>query len=138
MPTAAMSHPEIDERIFRRGWRTFTGSSSLLLKSSTLTDEQKEEMKEELKVIYKYDQFIDENPDVQERVERGITQGIAQGMQRLILDAVKERFPALADQAQPLIERIQDTGVLETLFRHLLTATTERDVRCILQIQEKQ
>jgi hypothetical protein len=65
-------------------------------------------------------------------------QGMAQGMQRLMLDAIKERFPALANQAQPRIERIQDTDALETLFRHLLTATTESDARRILQIQEQQ
>jgi hypothetical protein len=59
-------------------------------------------------------------------------------MQRLMLDAIKERFPALANQAQPLIEQVQDTDALEMLFRHLLTATTERDVRQLLQSQEKQ
>jgi len=78
----------------------------------------------------------------EERVERAgaqrFAEGKAEGMQQLILDAIKERFPALADQAQPQVEQIQDANALATLFRHLLTATTERDVRRILQLQEKQ
>jgi hypothetical protein len=74
----------------------------------------------------------------EQRVAQIAEQRVAQGMQRLILDAVKDRFPALADQAQPLIEQIQEADALETLFRHLLVATTERDVRRILHIQKKQ
>ena len=119
-----------------------TRFNTIMLRSSTMTDEQKEEMKEELKTVYKYDMFIDENPDVQERVERSrvqaLEEGSAKGMQRLILAAVKDRFPTLADQAQSQVEQVQDSDALERLFLQLTTATTEKDVRRILQIQEKQ
>jgi hypothetical protein len=115
-----------------------TRFNTIMLRSSTLTDEQKEEMKEELKVIYKYDQFIDENPDVQERVERGITLGEIRSLQRLAITAIKRRFPSLLDQAQTQIEQIQNTDTLDELILQLASATTEREVRRILQIQEKQ
>ena len=114
-----------------------------------MTDEQKEEMKEELKTVYKYDMFIDENPDVQERVKlsraqalvegkaegraEGKVEGRAEGMQSLILVAIKNRFPTLATQVQPLIEQIQDTKKLEKLFLQLASATTENEVRQLLK-----
>lgn len=94
--------------------------------------------------VYKYDMFIDENPDVQERVERsraqalaeGEAKGQAKGMQRLILAAIKDRFPRLATQTQPLIEQIQDTKKLEKLFLQLASATTEDEVRKLLNIKK--
>jgi hypothetical protein len=106
------------------------------LKSSTLTPEQKEEMKEVLKVIYKYDQFIDENPDVQERVERSRAQGEILGLQKAAMAPIKKRFPALLAQVQPLIEQIQKPDKLEELVLQLASATTEQEVRQILQIKK--
>jgi len=123
---------------------------TIMWRSKVMDEPEKREIEEELKVIYNIDQFIDGNPRVEERIEKagaqrfaeGIAQGRdegkAEGMQRLMLNMIKDRFPALADQAQPPIEQIQDADALETLFRHLLTATTERDVRQLLQIQENQ
>jgi hypothetical protein len=111
---------------------------TIMWRSRTMDEPEKQEIEEELKMMYKIDQFIDGNPRVEERVERGIAQGRAEGMQRLMLDVIKDRFPALTDQAQLQIERIQDADTLESLFRHLLTATNERDVRQLLQIQENQ
>jgi hypothetical protein len=115
---------------------------TIMWRSKTMGEPEKREIEEELKMIYKIDQFIDGNPHVEERVAQRRAEerakGRAEGMQQLILDAIKARFPALADQAQPQIEQMQDTDALETLFRHLLTATTERDARQILQIQEYQ
>jgi tRNA U34 5-carboxymethylaminomethyl modifying enzyme MnmG/GidA len=123
-----------------------TRFNTIMLRSSTMTDQQKEEMKEELKVIYKYDQFIDENPDVQERVERSRAQALEEGkaqgevlsLQRLAIIALKRRFPTLLVQAQPQIKQIQNIDTLDELILQLASATTEREVRRILQIQEKQ
>jgi flagellar biosynthesis/type III secretory pathway protein FliH len=120
--------------------------NTIMQRSTTMEEPDKQEMEEELKMVYKIDQFIDGNTHVEERVERGIAQGIAQGrtegraegMQRLILTAIKDRFPTVVAQAQPQIERVQDTDALEMLFRQLTTATTEREVRRILHIQESQ
>jgi len=112
--------------------------NTIMKRSTTMTEPEKQEMEEELEMVYKIDQFIDGNPRVEKRVERGVARGRTEGMQRLILTAIKDRFPTLADQAQLQIEQIQDADTLETLFRHLMTATTERDVRRVLQIQENQ
>jgi hypothetical protein len=123
---------------------------TIMWRSTTMNESEKREMEEELKMIYNIDQFIDGNPRVEQRVAQGIEQGIEQGMaqgmaqgrvegmQRLMLDVIKDRFPALANQAQPHIEQIRDADTLETLFRRLIAATTEKDVRQILQIQESQ
>jgi hypothetical protein len=108
--------------------------NTIMQRSTTMTEPEKQEMEEELEMVYKIDQFFDGNPRVEKRVERGV----ARGMQRLILAAIQDRFPTVADQAQPQLEQIQDTDTLETLFRQLMTATTERDVRRILHIQENQ
>jgi predicted transposase YdaD len=125
-----------------------TRFNTIMLKSSTLTPEQKEEMKEVLKTVYKYDMFIDENPDVQERIERsraqamaegevkGRAEGEAKGMQQLILASIKNRFPKLPVQAQPVIEQIQDTQKLEKLFLQLASATTEDEVCKLLNIKK--
>ena len=113
-----------------------TRFNTIMLRSSTMTDEQKEEMKEELKMVYKYDMFIDENPDVQERVERGIAQGEILGLQKAAIAPVKKRFPALLAQVQPLIEQIQKPDKLEELILQLASATTEQEIRQILQIKK--
>jgi hypothetical protein len=119
-----------------------TRFQTIMWRSKTMDELEKREIQEELKMVYKIDQFIDGNPYVEEKVERrfaqGRAEGRAEGMQQLILDAIKERFPALADQVQSQIEQMQDTDTLATLFRQLLAATTERDARQILHIQEKQ
>jgi hypothetical protein len=113
-----------------------TQFNTITLKSSTLTPEQKEEMKEVLKVIYKYDQFIDENLDVQERVERSRAQGEILGLQKAAMAPIKKRFPALLAQVQPLIKQIQKPDKLEELVLQLASATTEQEVRQILQIKK--
>jgi len=113
-----------------------TRFNAIMLISSTMTDEQKEKMKEELQVIYKYDMFIDENPDVQERVERGIAQEATSRLQWSATTLIQQRFPALLVQAQPLIEQIQDANNLEKLFLQLASATTEDEVRQLLNIKK--
>jgi hypothetical protein len=119
---------------------------TIMWRSTTMDEPEKREIQEELKMVYKIDRFIDGNPYIEERIERavaqrvaqGVAQGRAEGMQRLMLDVIKDRFPALADQVQPQIEQIRDADALETLFQHLLTATTEKDARQILHIQDNQ
>jgi hypothetical protein len=123
---------------------------TIMWRSTTMDEAEKQEVQEELKMVYKIDRFLDGNPYIEDRIERAVQQrvaeaveqrvaeGVAQQMQRLILNEIKERFPALADQAQLQIEQIRDADTLETLFRQLMTATTERDVRQILHIQENQ
>ena len=125
-----------------------------------MNEPEKREIQEELKMVYQIDQFIDGNPYIENRIEKAVEQRVEQRMrdveqrmrdveqrieqqvalhmQRLVLDMIKGRFPALANQAQPQIEQIQDADALETLFQHLLAATTEQDVRRILHIQEMQ
>jgi hypothetical protein len=127
---------------------------TIMWRSKVMNEPEKREIQEELKMVYQIDRFIDGNPYIENRIEKAVAERaekiaaeraekiaaerVAQGMQRLILDAIKDRFPALADQAQPQIEQIQDADALETLFRHLLAVTTEKDVRQLLQIQERQ
>jgi flagellar biosynthesis/type III secretory pathway protein FliH len=80
----------------------------------------KRAIEEELKKVYKVDRFLDGNPYVEERVERsharGLEEGRTEGMQQLMPGVIKDRFPALADQAQLQIEQIHDTDALQTLF----------------------
>ena len=119
---------------------------TIMWRSTTMKEPEKQEIQEELKMVYKIDRFIDGNPYIENRIERAaeqraeqrVAQHVAQRMQRLVLDVIKNRFPALADQAQLQIELIQDADALETLFQHLLAATTEKEARQILQIQENQ
>jgi hypothetical protein len=113
-----------------------TRFNTIMLRSSTMTDQQKEEIKEELKTVYKYDMFIDENPDVQERIQRGITQEATSRLQWSVTTLIQQRFPILLAQAQPLIEQIQDTKKLEKLFLQLASATTEDEVRQLLNTKK--
>lgn len=115
-----------------------------------MNEPEKREIQEELKMVYKIDQFIDGNPYIEERIEKrsekvgaqrfaqGVVKGEIQSLQRLAIIAIERRFPALLDQAQTRIEQIQNTDALDELILQLAAVMTEREVRQILQIQEKQ
>ena len=94
-----------------------------------MDEQDKQTMEEVLKMEYAYDQLIDDNPDVQKRVERGQVEG----MRRMMLTFIKSHFPSLATQTQQQIEQIQSPNALKKLFRQLTFATTEDEVRKLLQ-----
>jgi CRISPR/Cas system-associated protein Cas5 (RAMP superfamily) len=80
---------------------------TIMWRSKVMNEPEKREIQEELKMVYQIDRFIDGNPYIENRIEKAVAERaekiaaerVAQGMQRLILDAIKDRFPALADQA---------------------------------------
>jgi len=101
----------------------------IMQRSTTMDEQDKQVMEEVLKMEYAYDQLIDDNPDVQKRVERRQVE-LAQ---QLIIEAIQSRFPALATQAQQQIAQIQKPNVLKKFFLQLTSATTEDEVRKLLQ-----
>jgi hypothetical protein len=111
---------------------------TIMWRSKAMGEPEKREIEEELKMVYQIDRFIDGNPYVEKRVERSHAQGEIQSLQRLAITAIKRRFPTLLTLAQPQIEQIQNTDMLDELILQLASATTEDAARQILQIQENQ
>ena len=104
----------------------------IMQRSTTMDEQDKQVMEEVLKMEYAYDQLIDDNPDVQKRVERRQVE-LAQ---QLVIEAIQSRFPALATLAQQQIAQIQKPSVLKKFFLQLTSATTEDEMRKLLQARK--
>lgn len=106
----------------------------ILLKSKTLSEQEKQRVKEELHMQYSYDWFIDENEDVLERVAKGEVKGLLWGLQRSILQIVKQRFPALVATAEQEVQQVQQPEALDQLIKELVTAPDEATAQHVLQL----
>ncbi len=121
----------------------------IMRRARTMSEQEKQEVEEELRMQYSYDYFIDENPLVQERIEQAEARAIARGeaigeargeargrieeKQNAILSLLSLRFPSLEDQAQSIIRNIQDLQHLDELFKQMLLAGDEHEVRLLLK-----
>lgn len=107
----------------------------IMIRSTTMTKEDKREIEEVLKMEYKYDFFIDENADVLKRVERGKAEAELKAFRRAALSIIEHRFPALVNISQPRLEQIRNTDELNLLVVQLAIATNEMEICQLLHIQ---
>ena len=83
-----------------------------------------------------WDNLMEQDPKMQQmRAEseaRGVAQGLSQGvaaMQGAVLDALKERFPHLAETARADVERIASLEALRPLIAEIIVARDEAMAR---------
>ena len=75
-----------------------------------------------------YDSLVDEDPEIQERVARGEIRMA----QKMIIDFVEARFPALTELAQERVTLIRNTDALSQLVKLVATAPDEATARWLL------
>jgi len=109
--------------------RHFTRFKTILHRSRTLSELDKKEMEEQL---YTYDSLLDQDPEIQERITRGEIRGEIRGAQKIVLDIVEARFPALKKLAQERVTLIRNTGALSQLAKQVATVPDEGTLRWLL------
>src|SRR5579859_785805 len=99
---------QLDNRIV---WLGF-----IMLRATTMSDEDKRIVEEELRVQYHYDELIDNNPLVLERVARGKIEGEIETLRKSILKILRSRFSdSLVELAEQALSHIQDIETLDQL-----------------------
>jgi len=119
---------QLDNRIV---WLGF-----IMLRATTMSDEDKRIVEEELRVQYHYDELIDNNPLVLERVARGKMEGEIEGeikrLRKSILKILRIRFSdSLVVLAEQALSHIQDIETLDQL-ENLVFTSDEQSVRASL------
>ena len=83
-----------------------------------------------------YDKLWEESPRVQKELAKSRAQGKAEGelraAQRMFVNIVAARFPALAELAQQQAAQIGSPAALEILVQKVVTAPDENTVRWLL------
>jgi len=110
----------------------------LLERTETIARLEKIEIRKELKV---YDPLWENHPKVKqmrtESREKGRAEGRAEGelrvAQKILVNVVKLRFPALAELAQEKATQVDNPDVLAYLVEQVSTAPDENMVRWILR-----
>src|SRR5712691_10382024 len=90
----------------------------------------------------KYDSLIDEDPEIQQRVAaaeargkaEGKIEGEIRGLQWLIMEGVKDRFPALLELAQERVPLIRKPDLLYLLAKLIYKAPDETTARLALDM----
>lgn len=103
----------------------------ILQRSTIVSEQDRQQVMEELHM--QYDSLIDDNPDVQKRVSKGEQRGKIRGLQEVVLNAVKDEYPDLAEFAEERIARIQKPGSLHELIKLIYKAPDEKTVRWLLE-----
>lgn len=98
---------------------------TILHRSRTLSEQDKKEMEEQL---YTYDSLLDQDPEIQERIAKGEIRGA----QKIVLDIVEARFPALGELAQERVTLIRNTDALGQLAKQVVTVPDEATARWLL------
>ncbi len=75
-----------------------------------------------------YDSLLDEDPDIQERIARAKIEG----QQKLMLEVIQARFPALAEVAQKQVLHINESAKLSQLVKLMVNAPDEATARWAL------
>ncbi len=105
----------------------------LLERTDTIASLEKQEIGEELKM---YDRLWEESSLVQriraESRAEGEAKGELQATKRTLVNSIKARFPSLTELAQQHIEKIMDINDLDILNMQISTASSEHEVRRLL------
>ena len=82
----------------------------------------------------KYDSLIDEDPEIQERVARGKMEGAVDELQQVVVEAVKDQYPALLELAQEQVGLIRKPDLLRQLVKLIYKAPDEANARLALNM----
>jgi hypothetical protein len=118
----------------------------LLGRSDTVSSSEKVQIEKRFSM---YDELWDNNPIVQKMREQdiakgrqegrqeGFQQGLQQGLQRSLVNAVRIRFPDLAEFAQYQASHFDKPDVLESLIQQVVTAPDATVVLKLLRSEAK-
>ena len=114
----------------------------LLGRSDTVSYSEKMQIEKRFSM---YDELWDNNPIVQKMREQdiakgrqeGFQQGLQQGLQRSLVNAVRIRFPDLAEFAQYQASHFDKPDVLESLIQQVVTAPDATVVLKLLRSEAK-
>ncbi len=79
-----------------------------------------------------YDRLWSESPTIKKIRTESETQGEVRAAQRMLVNFVKLRFPALTELAQQRISQINKPDALDLLAQQIYTAPDEHMVRWLL------
>ena len=92
-----------------------------------MSDEEKRTDKEEVYRRYSYADALKDNPVVQKLISESRNRG-------KILGYLSIRFPTLEDQAEQVLDQIDDVDMLKHLYQQLITISDEQDVHVLLKL----
>jgi hypothetical protein len=128
--TAVLLIQALEEMRQHYSWPEFTRHARrfriILQRSTTITAQDKRVVEDHMD--YHYDSLIDEDPETKERVARGKVETL----QEIVLEAVKEQYPALTELAQERVLRIKQPDVLHALIKQIYKAPDETFARWAL------
>ena len=78
--------------------------------------------------LHMYDSLLDQDPDVQARVARAKIEG----QQQAVIDIVEIRFPALLEEAQQKVIRLNVSDQLSLFLKQMVTVSDETTARWLL------
>ncbi|SRR5713226_5399241 len=107
----------------------FVWMNLLLERTETIAPPEKVAIKEALKM---YDRLWSESPTIKKIRTESETQGEVRAAQRMLVNFVKLRFPALTELAQQRISQINKPDALDLLAQQIYTAPDEHMVRWLL------
>jgi len=95
---------------------------------------QDKQIVEDYMLNNKYDSLIDEDPEIQERVARGKMEGAVDELQQMVVEAVKDQYPALLELAQERVVSIRKLDLLRQLVKLIYKAPDETNARLALDM----
>jgi len=107
----------------------FVWMELLLERTETIAPPEKAEIKKELKM---YDPLWENHPKVKKIRAESKAEGEIQASQRILVNVVKVRFPALAEMAQQKATEVNSPDILNYLIEQVSTAPDESMVRWLL------
>jgi len=79
-----------------------------------------------------YDELWEESPRIQQERIKSRAEGELRAAQRIFVNIVSARFPALTELAKQYATQIDNPAVLEVLAQKVVTAPDEKTVRWLL------
>ncbi len=76
-----------------------------------------------------YDSLLDEDPEIQELVAKAELRG----QQKAVIDIIEMRFPALTEEAQEKVARLNKADQLSQLMKQMVMAPDEAKARWALK-----
>lgn len=99
---------------------------TILRRSKTLSEQDKQIVEERL---HMYDSLLDEDPEIQELVAKAELRG----QQKAVIDIIEMRFPALTEEAQEKVARLNKADQLSQLMKQMVMAPDEAKARWALK-----
>ena len=126
-PLLLQAIKDLEQRFARPQFIRHLRRFKRILQRSNMVSAQDKQIVEAHMDIH-YDSLVDEDPEVQERVARGKIEMA----QKMIIDFVEARFPALTELAQERVTLIRNTDALSQLVKLVATAPDEATARWLL------